>query len=159
MGQRGQALADRFEQVNKEMVATVERCSDGQWKTNTAAETWPVGVVAHHVAQSLAAIAGLVQKVATGQPLPPLTMDMIHEMNMEHAKQHAHCTKDETLTLLRKNGATAAGAIRGLSDEQLDRSGSLLGGPPMTTQQVVERVLIGHVQEHHGSIRATVGAR
>lgn len=159
MGQRGQALADRVEQVNKELVATVERCSDGQWQAKTAAETWPVGVVAHHVAQSVSAIAGLVHKVATGQPLPPLTMDSIHQMNAEHAKQHARCTKDETLTLLRKNGAAAAGTIRGLSDEQLDRSGSLLGGPPMTAQQVVERVLISHVQEHHGSIRATLGAR
>ncbi len=75
------------------------------------------------------------------------------------SEQYANCTKQETLALLRKNAATAAGTVRGLSDEQLDRSAPVLGGPPMTAQQMVERVLIGHVQEHHGSIRATVGAK
>jgi len=29
----------------------------------------------------------------------------------------------------------------------------------MTAQQMVEQILIGHVQEHHGSIRATLGAK
>lgn len=159
MGKRGQALADRFEQANKEMTTTVERCSDAQWKTKTSGETWSVGVVAHHVAEGHGAIAGLIQKIATGQPLPPLTMDMLHQMNAAHAKQHANCTKEETLALLRKNGATAASTVRGLSDEQLDRSAPVLGGPPMTAQQMVERVLIGHIQEHHGSIRATVSGK
>ena len=33
------------------------------------------------------------------------------------------------------------------------------GVPPMSTQQVVEQVLINHVNEHLGSIRAVVGAK
>jgi hypothetical protein len=33
----------------------------------------------------------------------------------------------------------------------------LTGMPAMTTQQVIEGVLINHVNEHHASIRATVG--
>ena len=159
MGQRSQALAERFEQANREMIAGVEKCSDAQWKTKTSGETWSVGVVAHHVAQGHETIAGLVQKIGTGQPLPGLTMDLIHQMNAEHAKQHANCTQDETLGLLRKNAATAAGIVRGLSDEQLDRSAPVLGGAPMTAEQMIERVLIGHVNEHHGSIRAAVGAK
>jgi uncharacterized protein (TIGR03083 family) len=159
MGKRGQTLADQFEKANREMIDTLERCSDAQWKTKTAGEKWSVGVVAHHVAQAHAAIAGLVEKVATGQPMPPLTADMLNQMNAEHAKQHANCTKDETVSLLRKNAATAASTVRGLPDEQFDRTASLLGGPPMTAQQVVERVLIGHLQEHHGNIRAAVGAK
>ena len=159
MQKRSQGLANRFEQVNREMIEAVERCSDAQWKTKTSGETWTVGVVAHHVAQGHEAIADLVQKIATGQPLPPMTMDMIHEMNAEHAKQHATCTKGETVALLRTNAATAATAVRGLSDEQLDRSAPLLGGPPMTAQQMIERILIGHVEEHYGSIRAAVGAK
>jgi hypothetical protein len=73
-------------------------------------------------------------------------MDTLHQMNAEHAKQSADCTKTETLALLRKK--------RGLSDEKLDRSVPVLGGPPKTAQQMVEQVLIGHMQEHHGSIRA-----
>jgi hypothetical protein len=159
MGQRSQTLAEQFEQANRQMTATIERCSDAQWKTKTPGETWPVGVVAHHVAQALEAVAGIVRLVATGQPLPPMTMDDLHKMNAEHAKQYANVTKDETVALLRKNGAAAAGTVRGLSDEQLDRSAPVLGGPLMTAQQLVERGLIGHVKEHHGSIQAVVGAK
>ena len=159
MGQRSQALAEQFEQANRQMIAAIEHCSEAQWKTKTSGEQWSVGVVAHHVAQGHEAVAGLVRMTANGQPLPPMTMDTIHQMNAEHAKQYANATKDETLALLRKNAAAAASTVRGLSDEQLDRSAPLLGGPPMTAQQMVERVLIGHVKEHHGSIQATVGAK
>jgi hypothetical protein len=157
MSQRSQALAEQFEQGHRQMVATMERCSDAQWKSKTSGEQWSVGVVAHHVAQALEAVAGIVRMIATGQRLPPLTMDDLHKMNAEHAKQYANVTKDETVALLRKNGAAAAGTVRGLSDEQLDRSAPVLGGPLMTAQQLVEQGLIGHVKEHHGSIQATVG--
>jgi hypothetical protein len=48
--------------------------------------------------------------------------------------------------------------VRGLSDAELDKSGTVLTGmPAMTAQQVVENILIGHVKEHLGSIRAAVG--
>ena len=159
MSQQSQALASRFEQASHEMIATVERCSDAQWKTQTSGEKWSVGVVAHHVAQAHEAIAGFVKMIATGQPLPPLTMDMLHQMNAEHAKQFANCPKAETLALLRKNAAAATSTVRGLSDEQLDRSQPVMGGPPMTAKQMVEQVLIGHLQEHYSSIKATVGAK
>lgn len=159
MGKRGQTLADRFEQANKDMIATVEKCSDAQWKTKTSGEKWSVGVVAHHVAQGHEAIAGMVQKIASSQPLPGLTMDMLHQMNAEHAKQFANVAKAETVALLKKGGAAAATTVRGLSDEQLGRSAPVLGGPPMTAEQMIERVLIGHVQEHHGNIRQAIGAK
>jgi uncharacterized damage-inducible protein DinB len=159
MGQRSQGLADRFEQANREIIATVERCSDAQWKSKTSGESWSVGVVAHHVAQSHEGIAGLVQKIATAQSMPGLTMDMIDQGNAEHAKKFANVTKDETLALLRKNGTAAASAVRGLSDEQLDRSAPLIGGQPMTAQQAIERILIGHVEGHHDSIKKAMGTK
>jgi uncharacterized damage-inducible protein DinB len=158
MGQRSQALAEQFEQVNRQITTTIERCSDAQWKTKTSGETWPVGVVAHHVAQSHEGIAGLVRMIASGQQAPPITMEMIDQGNAEHAKQFANVTREETLALIKKNGAAAASAVRGLSDEQLDRSATVLGGP-MTAQQVIERILIGHVKGHHDSIQAAVGAK
>jgi hypothetical protein len=158
MAQRAQALAEQFVQANNDLIATVERCSDAQWKTTTSGEKWSVGVVAHHVGQGHQAIAGAVQMLASGQPMPNLTFDMIHQGNAEHAKQHANCTKTETLTLLRDGGAHAAGVVRGLSDEQLARSGKVVTDlPAMSAQQFIERVLIGHVQEHLGNIRAAIG--
>ena len=48
--------------------------------------------------------------------------------------------------------------MRGFSDAELDASGTVMAGmPPMTTQQVVESILINHINDHMGSIRKTVG--
>jgi len=158
MGAKGETFATQFEVKVKEATTLLEKLSDADWKKTTSAEKWTVGVVAHHVAQSHAGIAGLVDMVAKGKPLPHMTMDMIHEGNAKHAKEHANTTKAETLALSKENSAKAAGMVRGLSDEELERSAPLLGGPPMTSAQVIEVILINHVNEHLGSIKATTGA-
>jgi hypothetical protein len=160
MGARADALAKQFEATSQALTDAVARLTDADWRKTTAAEKWSVGVVAHHVARGHAAIGGLVKAVASGQAVPHLTMAMIHEQNAQHAREHANCTKADTLELHKKNAAAAAALVRGLSDADLDRSGTVLAEmPPMTAQQVVERVLINHVNEHLGSIRATVGTR
>jgi hypothetical protein len=157
MAQRAQGLAEQFAKANSEFIATVERCTDAQWRTTTAGEKWSVGVVAHHVAQSHRGIADAVRMLATSQPLPHLTFEMIHQGNAEHAKQHANTTKEETLRLLRDGGAHAATVVRGLSDEQLDRSGKVVADvPAMSAQQFIEGILIGHVHEHLGNIKAAL---
>jgi hypothetical protein len=153
MAERAEALTKKFEQANGEFTRAVEQCSDASWRSQCQAEGWPVAVAAHHVAGGTAAISGLAQMVAAGQPLPPLTMEQVDQGNADHATQYANCTKQESLDLLRRNGESAAGMIRGLSDEQLDRTGTLFGGP-MSAQQIIEDVLIGHLTGHLASIRA-----
>ena len=160
MGARAEELARKFDESCREMNRVVEGLSDADWKKVTSAETWPVGVVAHHVALAHEGISGLVQLVATGQPMPGLTMDMIHANNATHAKEQANVGKAETVALLKANGGKAGGIVRGLSDAELDRSASLLAGmPAMTAAQAIEGVLINHVNEHLGSIKATTGAK
>jgi len=158
MGERAKVLADRFEQASQEMIRTVEQCSDAQWQKATSGERWSVGVVAHHVAEGHKAIAGIIQAAASGQSLPPITMEMLDQRNAAHAKQHANCARAETLELLRQNATLAATTVKGLSDDQLDRIGQMRMGP-MKVQEIIEQILIGHVQNHLGSIRATIGAR
>jgi uncharacterized protein (TIGR03083 family) len=155
MSQRARTLAERFEQANRELIETVERLSEDQWKTKTAAEGWSVGVVAHHVAAGHAGIAGLVQQIASGEPVPPMSMEMFDKANAEHAIQHANTTRPETLALLRQNGAAAAATVRGLGDAELGRVGGSMG---MSAARIIDRVLIGHVHDHHGSIRQAIGA-
>jgi uncharacterized damage-inducible protein DinB len=155
MGARGEALAQQFEQTNQAVIDTVQSASDAKWKASCQAEGWSAGVTAHHIAGSHEAIAGLVQAAANGQPLPPITPEMLNQGNAQHAQQFANCTKQETLELLRSKGAAAASMLRGLSDEQLDRKGTLFGGE-MTAQQIAENVLIGHPQGHLQSIKAAI---
>lgn len=153
MGQLGESLAQRFEQTNNDVIQAVEQCSDSKWQAKTAPEGWPVAVTAHHIAGSHEVIGGLVQAIANGQPLPPLTPEMLDQMNAQHAQQFANCSKPETISMLREGGAKAVSALRGLSDEQLQRSAPFMG-QTFTAQQMAENVLIGHPQMHGQSIRA-----
>ena len=160
MGARAEELAKKFETSCGEMNRVVEGLSDADWKKVTTAEKWPVGVVTHHVAEGHTGISGLIQVVAKGQPGPQLTMDMIHANNAKHAQEKADVSKTETLALLRASGDKAAAIVRGLSDAELDRSGKVLVDvPAMTAAQAIEGILINHVHEHLGSIRATTGAK
>ena len=159
MGAKGEALAKQFETKAQEATAVLEKLTDADWKKVTDAEKWSVGVTAHHVAGSHEPIAGIVKTVAAGQSIPNFTMDMLHEMNAKHAKDFASVGKAETIALHKKGAAAAASVVRGLSDDQLGKSGTVLTGmPAMTAEQVVTHILINHIDDHFGSIRKTVGA-
>ena len=159
MGAKGEALAKQFEAKAQEAAAVVEKLSDADWKKVTAAEKWSVGVTAHHVAGSHEGIAGIIKTVASGQSMPNFTMDMLHEMNAKHAKDFAGVSKADTIALHKKNATAAAAVVRGLSDDQLAKSGKVLTeAPPMSAEQIVTGILINHIDDHMGSIRKTVGA-
>jgi hypothetical protein len=158
MGARAESLAKQFEAKAAEMTGVIKGLSDADWKKTTAAEKWSVGVTAHHVAGGHEGILGLVKTVAAGRSISNFTMAMLDEGNAKHARDHAACTKAETLALHEKGAAAAAAAVRALSDAELDQKGTVLAEmPAMTTQQVIEGILINHVNDHMGSIRKTAG--
>lgn len=159
MGARAEALAKKYEAKAAELTTTIQKLSDADWKKVTAAEKWPVGVTAHHVAGAHEPISGIVKTIASGQSIPNFTPGMLDEMNAKHAKDFAGCTKVETLALHEKGVKAAAAVVRSIPDADLDKSGTVLTGMPvMTAQQVVEGILINHIDDHMGSIRKTVGA-
>ena len=158
MGAKGEALAKQFETKAQEAAGVLEKLSDADCKKVTDAEKWSVGVAAHHVAQSHEGIANIIKAVVSGQSMGNFTMDMLNEMNAKHAKDFANFTKAETLDLHKKNAAAAAAVVRGLSDDQLTKSATVLTGmPAMTAEQIVSGILINHIDDHFGSIRKTVG--
>jgi hypothetical protein len=158
MGAKSEALARQFETKARDAMATLEKLSDADWKKVTEAEKWPVGVTAHHLAGALEAVSSLVRTIAAGQSVGDFSREMLDEMNARHAKDFANCTRAETIELHRKGTAAAAATIRGLSDEELARSGTLFKGvPPMTAEQLIVAGLLNHTDEHFGSIRKTVG--
>ena len=63
----------------------------------------------------------------------------------------------DVIAELRHQGAAAASLVRGLSDEQLDRAGELLGRQ-RRARDVIEGILISHVRNHLGSIREALTA-
>ena len=158
MGAKTEALARQFEGKARDAVATLEKLGDTDWKKVTAAERWTVGVTAHHLAGALEAVAGIVTGIVSGAPSPGnFTRAMLDEMNAQHAKEHAGCTRAETLALFQKGAATAFAVVRGLNDDQLAKSGTVFtDAPPMTAEQLIMLGLLGHIDEHVGSIRKTI---
>jgi hypothetical protein len=159
MGARGETLARQFEAKAQEATTAIEGLSDADWRKVTNAEQWPVGVVAHHIATAHAGLSGLVKLLADGKPGPGITMNILHELNAKHAREFASCTKTETVALLKANAAAAAATLRGIGDTDFDRSGTVLAGmPPVSAGQLAAGLLCTHIDEHLGSIKATVGA-
>jgi len=159
MGAKAETLAKQFEGKAREAQVTLEKLRDADWKKVTVAEKWTVGVTAHHLAGGLAAVAGLVTNIVTGRPSREnFTRAALDEMNAQHAKEHANCTRAETLALFQKGAASASAVIRGLNDDQLAKSGIVFTDvPPMTAEKLIMLGLLGHIDDHMGSIRKTVG--
>ena len=158
MGAKSEALAKQFEAKAQEATAVLEKLSDADWKKVTDAEKWPVGVTAHHVAGAHEPIAGIVKTIASGQTMPNFTMDMLHAANAKHAQDFANVSKADTIALHKQGAAAAAAIVRGLGDEQLANSGTVLTGmPAMSAEQIVTGILIDHIDDHFGSIRKTIG--
>lgn len=155
---RAQAYAECIEETTTELIALLEGCSPAEWKAVGPHDARSAGVLAHHVASAYPFAAGLVIALAGGEPLPALTMEMVHQGNAQHAVQYAGCGKGETLDLLRANGANAAKAIAELGDEQLERTDALalVGGQTVSARQLIEMLVLGHLQEHLASIRAAL---
>ncbi len=111
-----------------------------------------MAVIAHHVAVSGDWIMKRIEAILHDQPTPPVDFKVI---NAEHAIKHATVTKEEVLAHLRESGGRIADLVRAIPDEKLDLERQLPSGV-MTVQQRIERVLIGHIQSHQGSIKATI---
>jgi hypothetical protein len=99
----------------------------------------------------------MVKAVVLGRS-PDFSSEMIDEMNAKHAKDFANCLKKETVELLKRGATAAAAVIRGLSDDQLVKSGLVLkDAPAMNAEQLIAAALLNHIDGHLGSIRKTVG--
>jgi hypothetical protein len=159
-GTRAQIYAERIEETNAALIALLEGCSSADWTAVGPHDARSVGVLAHHVASAYPFAAGLVTTLASGQPLPAVTMQMVHQLNAQQAAQYADYAKGETIDLLRTNGAAAATAIAELGDGQLERTSALalVGGHTVSADQVIEMLVLGHLREHLVSIRAALAS-
>ena len=157
--ERVQKLLTRFEDFNGELMSFVETCSDEDWQKITSAEQWSVGIVARHIAAAHYSVIGWVKLIMADQPLPPITMKAIHQMNAEHAKEHADCTQAEVLQLLQKQGKKITNVISGLNDDTLDKKTYFdVFKVEMSIEQVIKNVIIRTPKGHFKSMNATVGA-
>jgi hypothetical protein len=153
---RARALAERIEAGARELAAFAEGLSDADWKTPMASGTdrRTVGVIVHHVANMYPIEVDVAKAVGAGNAVD-VTWDAVAEINAKHAAETSGVTKTAAIDLLRKNGRAAAEAVRGFTDEELDRAApfGLSYGAPMTAQFVIEDHALRHSWHHLSRIK------
>jgi hypothetical protein len=160
---RSERIADEFEAAQEGFIRLLESLTNEQWRMrgrntpgqriNDEDEARPLGVIAHHVAVNEEVIMGRIEAVMRDAPTQPVDFKVI---NAKHANEYADTTKAQVVSLLRDSGREIAKHLRAISDEKLDKARELPSGGTMTVQQRIERVLIGHITGHQGSIEATI---
>ena len=156
MSERSAALAAQFEQAVAEFAETIEKLPDEMWTAARGEEGWTVAATAQHVSGQFPLEMEYITAAAEGREMPAYTWDDINGMNGRRADMNTDVSKADVLKELREGTASTAVYIRGLSDEQLDRTASLplAGGASVSAQQLIEGgVLIDHVRGHLASIR------
>lgn len=158
MSERAHELADRFERAVEEFIGVVDGLSERQWRLRCPDEERAVGVVARHVAKGIPFEMDVFRRIAAGERPATITRAQLDAMNARDAAAWADCSNEETVALLREYAAAAAAEVRGWDAAQLGRSGKYVAElpEPWTVEQWVERILIGHVAGHLGSIRAAL---
>jgi hypothetical protein len=156
---RAQALADRLEQTNQEVIELVA-AANGNLSATCPVEGWTAAAVGSHIGFGHTGIAdNLIKPIVEGREVPPFKMSDFNEGNATHAREHAAMPQEQVLALLRENGAAAVAYVRSLSDDDLDRTTVLpvMGDEPVTAERVIEMVLIGHPRAHGASLREGLG--
>ena len=159
MATRAEELAARFEAANQDVIDCVLG-ANGNLSATCPAEGWSAAALGAHIGGGHQGIVdGLVKPIVEGREIPPFEMSAFDEGNKHEAAQNVAMPQDEILTLLREHGDMAAAYLRSLSDEDLDRATMIpvMGPNPVTAQQMIEMVLIGHPVEHGQSLRQGLG--
>ena len=158
MSQRAKEIAERIRSFNDSVMAFVESLSEDDWHKVCKSEEWPVGATAYHLGAGHFAIFDMAGMIVRGEDLPPLTMDQINAMSDKQAREHADCTKAEAISALQKNSADMVAFVAGLTDEELDREGSMPAfGGETTTEQFIQFIIFESAMRHFDSMKTAVG--
>ena len=158
MSARATQLADQTDDAIAQVIAFVETVPDEQWTKICGPEQCTVAALASHIAMSATGVLNfLVKPVAEGEQPLPITPEQIHAGNAENARENANRGKQDVVAELQSNGTEASSYVRGLSDEELQRSAVLFFSPePVTADFIIENVLVNHTLGHLESMRAVV---
>jgi DinB family protein len=152
----GATRAHEMIDANAEYVAFIASCTDEEWGRVCAAESWPVGVVAHHIAWGHEVSAGWIRTIRSGKDVPG-SPETHNAGNAAKAAEMAVVSRDEVIRLAHRNLNELTALLRSLTDEDLSQIATFGpgGGMKMSVDQLAGAR--GHLDRHLGSIRAAVG--
>ena len=159
MGSRSSTLADRLEDSADAIITMVEDLSDADWVKVATEDGRQINVIVHHIAQSHEAVYMLVDMILAGQPLPPITPEMIQAGNAQHAEENADVSKETALVALRLVAESTGAKLRAMDDSDLDKSAEFTLSPSgsISIDGIVSHIMIDHADGHLESIRAAIG--
>lgn len=147
-----------FNDFHDELLSFVHSCDSTEWIKVTVAEGWPVGVTARHVAVAHYPVIDWVQMIVEDNPLPPVTMDTIDQLNAQHAAEHRACSQEEVANLLGTNHAKVMAYLAAVNDQELERQSYLkLFDVDISAAQLFTAVLIEAAMGHLASMKEAVG--
>ena len=159
MAERAQELAECFAQANAHFMAFVEQIPDDHWdKPLRAEDERSAAIVARHVAYGNAFQQRYFQAIAAGRPLLDVDLAHIETLNAKLARHWQCVRKEDVLAELQRVGQEVTAWVQGLSQEQLAQTGPYwIGGPCLSTDQWIERALLGHIEGHLRELRTALG--
>lgn len=151
-------LLAQIEAATAATMAVIENCSEADWETAVSEEERTVGVVLNHIAYAYPFVVDWACQLAAGAGVPTVSYDDVHALNHQHAEAQANVDKATTLALLVENTAVAKQKLSALTDADLQTSAPfpLIGGQPITVQQMVQWFLINHAHNHVAAIQQTL---
>jgi len=158
MSQRSKNISERIKSFANEVITFVESLTDSGWTRVCDMEKWSVGVTARHIGAGHFAISNMASMIVRGKELPPLSMEQVNAMSDKDSREHADCTTVEALELLRTNSTELAAFVAELTDDELNRKGSMPAfGGELTTEQLFDFIIFQSAAQHFDSMKAAVG--
>ena len=146
-------LAEEIADANADLIAFVEACSEKDWKATCRAERWSVGVVAHHIAWGHERSADWIRAIRSAIPVPG-SPQALNASNGLKALQVAGISRDEVISLARRNADELVALLRSLTEEDFHKSVPF--GPAGGRALAIEGLGRSHLDRHLGSMRATL---
>lgn len=143
--------------ANDKAIAFALSCTPEEWAAVVPGDSWPIGVVIHHIAEGFNLVSGWIDCARAGTPIE-VTGEEIDANNLAHAEARAGVGVAETVELLKANGDAAVTKVGQLDESDLGRTAEFgpAGGRPFSVEQFCQAA-IGHVSSHLGRAQAAVG--
>jgi hypothetical protein len=139
-----------------EVEAVVRDATDRDWQRETAAEHWPVSLVAFHIARGFQRQAEFIEAVRDGRGPHLFDWGETHALNAAVADAHRSPSREEALQLARASVERMAKALAAMDEAALGRPAFVFDERERDPVWVAGRLATDHARGHLESIAATI---
>ncbi|HEV2249141.1 MAG TPA: maleylpyruvate isomerase N-terminal domain-containing protein [Candidatus Limnocylindria bacterium] len=159
MSERAAAAIAALRATLAELEAVVGEIGAADWRRESAAERWPVGLVAFHIARGFQRQAEFVEEAQQGHGPHLFNWGQTHALNAAVAEAHPSPARDDVLALARSSVARIATALGAMDDAALSRAAFVFEDRQRDAVWVAGRLATGHARTHLESIAGTIAGR